>query len=398
MPPSPIVPNPPSRPQFSPHVKTHEVDPESLLPGVIEDLIAVAQAWCLDGNPESEQFDVLQVLKTTTRAVRSTRNYLLSLPDESTGTIRAQFRPRILTPAPVKLRQSRSGTNLAAAAVVAASTISHQPDPLVLIRRAALEVLTVLRQLEESCRLPLDDDAYDAGSDGGGLHAAASDTDSSQPQYYPDPRNGGFDPDASMSFSLVQVQGRDESVPVWEDEEEDVFALDAEEAKEKRDAWDERLVLGSGWLYKQDVVLSGLKKERDVVSGYLDIVDEVLFEGKKGQGRGWGRVKREREVRAVSRAAKTRRVSSGEAVDRPLSDRDFRRRASSDMISFMRGMSLSEEPDSILEMQEEEAEENLDDELEDDELPDWAKRGMFEHNRLGKSIQGSCIFNADSSV
>lgn len=389
MPPSPAVPNPPSRPQFSPHVKTHEVDPESLLPGVIEDLIAVAQSWCLDGNPESEHFDVLEVLKTTTRAVRSTRNYLLSLPDESTGTIRAQFRPRILTPAPTKLRQSRSGTNLAAAAAAslsASTSVPHQPDPLVLIRRAALEVLTILRQLEESCRLPLDDDAYDAGSDGGGIHAAASDTDSSQPQYYPDPRNGGFDPDASMSFSLVQVQGRDESVPVWEDEEEDVFAIEAEEAKEKRDGWDERLVLGSGWLYKQDVTLSGLKRERDVVAGYLDIVDEVLFESKKGQGRGWERVKKEREVRAVSRAAKIRRVSSGDAVERPPSDRDFRRRASSDIISFMRGISLSEEPSSILEMQEEEEEENVEDELEDDELPDWAKRRMFEHNKLGELI------------
>ena len=394
MPPSPAVPNPPARPQISPHVKTHEVDPESLLPGVIEDLIAVAQAWCVDGNPESEHFDVLEVLKTTTRAVRSTRNYLLSLPDESTGTIRAQFRPRILTPAPVKLRQSRSGTNLAAAAAATANAsapTSHQPDPLVLIRRAALEVLTILRQLEESCRLPLDNDAYDAGSDGGGAHAAASDTDSSQ-QYYPDPRNGGFDPDASMSFSLVQVQGRDESVPVWEDEEEDVFAIEAEEAKEKRNGWDERLVLGSGWLYKQDVTLSGLTKERDVIAGYLDLVDEVLFESKKGQGRGWERVRVEREVRAVSRAAKTRRVSSGDAGERPLSDRDFRRRASSEMASFMRGMSFSDEPDSILEMQEEEEAENVEDELEDDELPDWAKRRMFEHNRLGKLILRIQIF------
>jgi hypothetical protein len=246
-------------------------------------------------------------------------------------------------------------------------------------------VLTILRQLEESCRLPLDDDAYDAGSDGGGMHAAASDTDSSQPQFYPDPRNGGFDPDASMSFSLVQVQGRDESVPVWEDEEEDVFAIEAEEAKEKRDGWDERLVLGSGWLYKQDVTLSGLKKERNVVAGYLDIVDEVLFESKKGQGRGWERVKKEREVRAVSRAAKIRRVSSGDAVERPPSDRDFRRRASSDIISFMRGLSFSEEPNSILEMQEEEDEEFVEDELEDDEVPDWAKRRMFEYNKLARA-------------
>ena len=96
LPPPPVVPNPPA---FPPFVRTYEVNPESLLPGVIENLTAVAHAWCIDNTtPTSTTIDVLNILQTTTRAIRAVRNYVLSLPDESAGTIRSQFRSKILGP------------------------------------------------------------------------------------------------------------------------------------------------------------------------------------------------------------------------------------------------------------------------------------------------------------
>lgn len=53
------------------------------------------------------------------------------------------------------------------------------------------------------------------------------------------------------------------------------------------------MVLGGGWLYKQDVEVRQLVKERSVVQ-YLDVVEEVLFNGKKGAGeRGRIRVRRD---------------------------------------------------------------------------------------------------------
>lgn len=388
MPPSPVNPSP-ARPILSPHVKTHEVDPESLLPGVIDDLISVAQAWKLDRNAvQSGQptlnlpFDVLEVLKTTTRAIRSTRNYLLSLPDDSSGTIRAHVQPRILGPG----RHTNPSTS------TSAESASKVSQPIALIRRSALEVLTVLRQLEENCRVPLSDDAYDAQSDGG--HSRGGGTTSS-------PSNGtlelplderrlsdaGQDPDASISFSLVQVQGRYESVPVWE-EEEDTFSLEHEE--EKKDGWDERLVLGSGWLYKQDVTLAELEKEREVVASYLDTVDDALFDGKTGglDERGWERTRRQREGRAASRSSKTRRVSAGDGEGRSMSlglpADGGRRRVSTGMVNIMQGMTLSEEPEGE-DMNEikEEGEDEVEDEVEDDELPEWAKRSNFPNDNLG---------------
>jgi hypothetical protein len=260
-----------------------------------------------------------------------------------------------------------------------------------------LEVLTVLRQLEENCRLPLSDEAYDAQSDGGHSRGAGTaSSPSSGPLDLPpavlhelDAPNGAYiDPDASITFSLVQVAGRYQNIPVWEDEE-DAFAMDAEEEKEKRDGWDERLVLGSGWLYKQDVKLGELDKERDVVGAYLDIVDEVLFEGKRvpGEERGWDKVRRKREGRAVSRAAKNnnRRVSAGEILEGKsmgaMLDDASKRRVSTGMVNLMRGMTLSEEPEDMDDIREEEEEETVDDE----DLPDWAKRSTFIDDSLGRT-------------
>ncbi|KAF8183630.1 hypothetical protein BJ912DRAFT_1032498 [Pholiota molesta] len=434
LPPSPMVPPPMTQPAFSPHVKTYEVDPESLLPGVIEDVVTVAQAWKLE-SPDPKQdvdvtpdprdhdldvpFDVLDVLKTTTRAIRSTRNYLLSLPDESAGTIRSHFRPHLLGPTR-NLARISSNPNLAAAAAAA--------DPITLIRRGALEVLTVLRQLEESCRLPLEDEAYDARSDKSGdpasspSHAALELAPPHALELERSSSSLGVGA-GDMSFSLVQVQGRFESVLVWEDEDDGFGADGGEEAEaqRRRERWDERLVLGSGWLYRQDVRLGQLRKERAVVGKYLDLVDEVLFDGKKEDGkspgeagvreRGWERVRRKREGRASSRAAKNRRVSAGmvakdaeggaataSSAHGILQDENGRRRVSTGMIHIMRGMTLSDEPEDMMgEIREEDEEEGAyrgrpwdkevveeEEIIDDEDLPVWAKRSAFVDDPLGR--------------
>ncbi|KAJ7471969.1 hypothetical protein FB451DRAFT_1251556 [Mycena latifolia] len=426
LPPSPAVPHPPV-PAFPPYVKTFEMDPESLLPGVIDDLSDVSFAWRIDqavappqpvadrlgvagaGPPDS--IDVLTVLKTTTRAIRSVRNYLLSLPDESTGTIRAQFlrshqapgsfRPHL----PSKLTSSTSITDLKGAA--AAPAKETRADPLTLIRKSALEVLTVLRELEERCRLPLSDDAYDAQSDGGGsAHSRSRMASSSVHSDELSPEEGDHDhepeerdADTSVAFSLVQVQGRYESVPVWEDEDATWEDDDYDKDKAKKEGWDERLVLGSGWLYQQNVRLEDLAKERAVVGTYLDVVDEVLFEGKTADGeagrekeRGWERERRkavQKDVRSRSRA--NRRAGSendgdskGPMLLTPAATGDkAKRRVSVGMFEMMSSLKITEEPSQMGEIGEEgdESEESIDDE----ELPEWARRKAFEGDDIGRA-------------
>ncbi|KAG8679339.1 hypothetical protein FRC08_017038 [Ceratobasidium sp. 394] len=93
LPPSPMVPaSTSSRPPWVHIPKTYELDPDHLRPGVIRDLRAVEHAWRIGANPpqddkltpqpEPSSFDVLSTLRITTRAIRSVRDYVVSLPDD----------------------------------------------------------------------------------------------------------------------------------------------------------------------------------------------------------------------------------------------------------------------------------------------------------------------------
>jgi hypothetical protein len=302
---------------------------------------------------------------------------VLSLPDDSAGTIRAQFRSNLIpssTPIPKK-----------------SSSPQQNSDPLTLIRRSALEVLTSLRDLEEKSRVPLSDDAYDAQSDHGSSQGQSSHSRVTSPSSHSLDlaTDSETDPDASISISYIQVQGRYESVPVWEDDN----SSDSDEEKlEKRSHWDERLVLGSGWLYKQDVKLEALAAEQGVIKRYLDVVDDVLFGGAKDGKRGWER-ERERVARKEKAELKARRVSAGDGDQ--LASFQFpgprgrlpRRVVSTSMIGAMNNMSLSEEPEAM-ETLSESGEESVD----DDELPDWAKRTTFANDPLGEFHRPLLIF------
>ncbi|KAG9312487.1 hypothetical protein JVU11DRAFT_6874 [Chiua virens] len=375
LPPSPVVPEA-RQPAFPPYVKAYETDPEAFLPGVVEDLTTVTRAWGIHNThgpsspptPSSRVIDVLDILKTTTHTIRSVRNYVIALPDESAGTLRTQYRSKVAAGAPVSKRnvaQSKS-----------------QLDPLSLIRKSALEVLAALRELEERCRVPLSDEAYDAQSDRG----------SSQDQL---PHSRGVSPlvmsddeldiphiDPDMSISFVHVQGRNESVPVWEDENDLDTRNLSEEEREKREHWDDRLVLGSGWLYKQDVRLADLGKEQDVVSRYVDLVDDVLFGGTKDDKRGWEREGERNAKRSREGRGQNRRVSTGDVFAfrfPPEASHPGRRVVSTSGIQdSMRSMSLSEEPEDLETLSEAGS-------IDEDDLPDWAKRSPFDDDPLGRA-------------
>ncbi|KAG6370256.1 hypothetical protein JVT61DRAFT_12200 [Boletus reticuloceps] len=284
LPPSPVVPEV-RQPAFPPHVNTHETDTEALLLVVVQDLTRVTHAWSIytrdapinpnHPTPTSCMVDVLDILKTTIHAIRSVRNYVIALPDDSAGTLRTHYRNKVVANVPVPKRN--------------ATQPKSQLDPLSLIRKSALEVLTTPRELEERSRVPLSDEAYDA-------QTVMSDDESDLPHVDPD-----------MSISFVHVRGRKESIPVWEDEYDNLS-----EEREKREHWDDRLVLGGGWLYKQDFTLTALGKEQDVVERYVDLVDNVLFGGTKDGKRGWEREAEKNTKKTREGGGQNRRVSTGD--------------------------------------------------------------------------------------
>jgi hypothetical protein len=221
--------------------------------------------------------------------------------------------------------------------------------------------------------------------------------------------------DLGITFSLVQVQGRYEAVPVWEDE--DLSFDDEPPMKEKREVWQETLEVGNGWLYRQDITLKDISREREAVKKYLDAVDDALFPPKDGQPkteRGWEIERKRLEIRTSRFASlvsnsgrprsKLRRISSGEHLDRGtpgmqaasllMDPTGGMRRISTGMIGLTMGerARLTAEPEDMEGIKEEGGseedegvdEEFMDDELDDDELPDWARREVFENDEIGE--------------
>ena len=71
--------------------------------------------------------------------------------------------------------------------------------------------------------------------------------------------------------------GRREPNPIWG--EEDESNVDEENERAPCEGQDERLVLGSGWLYRQDFNIEQLEQQQDsdAIAQYLSTADEVLF-------------------------------------------------------------------------------------------------------------------------
>jgi hypothetical protein len=249
-----------------------------------------------------------------------------------------------------------------------------------MIRRAALDVLSALRELEEQSRLPLTDDAYDAQSEHGSgssqgnapghSRVASPSSETLQEQEYDNVHE--VDPDTSVTFSLIKVHGRQESIMVWEDEDS-AELLNGLSDEEKKSQWDERLVLGSGWLYKQDLRLEDLGKETGVVRRYLDTVDNALFGGTKEGKRGW-----EREKERVEKE-KEKRTSAGDREGLPseAGSRKSRRVVSTSILEELQKMAVTDEPEEMDSVSEA-------DSIDDDDLPAWAKRDSFPDDPLGK--------------
>lgn len=487
LPPSPALPSPPPLPY--PQVpRTYQVDPEMLKPEVIQDLELVEKAWRLpipssspsSSSPEpltpDKSFDVLGVLKTTTRAIRSVRNYLVSLPDDHPSH---QHRSEILASfrRTVPSRRSPLASTSSPSKSTSDKTVpfpSRPLDPLSLIRRSALEVLGVLRDLEEASRLPVSDDPFDdistgsprhgedarsvsevssrsitpAGGSGGG--SVISHRPSVSPillspsiRYrYHDARRPNFLIVIPLTLQMTKLgvsagaNASSASITVWSDSDnDDDMGSMSDSAENRREPWDDRLVLGGGWLYKQDIDPASLSKEREVVGKYLDVVDEVLFggarevegdaDGGRRRQRGWERVKAEGLAKLKSRGrasmggpgskATTPRISRSPSPFRfprlPREDpsssslqdesTDYsttatpqgRRILSPGLVDVMRdavgefdeeGESVSEErgfgslSGSGLDMLDEE-----DEGVPDEDLPEWARRDRFDKDSLG---------------
>ncbi|KAH8981235.1 hypothetical protein EDB86DRAFT_3087282 [Lactarius hatsudake] len=311
----------PSFPPFTPYVKTSG----GYAPTITRD----SGLLSVNGQAApSSGFDALRTLKVTTHATRSVRSHLLSLLDEYGHTQPRQVSARYRFPRakPQKRRAFFSRTD--------------RTDPLPRIRRAVLDVLPLLRELEKSARVPLSDDAYDAGSD------------------------------RRVVLSLRHAGWRTARVDPSLDEAEDEFNVDEESEWLPWERWDERFVRSSGWPYMEDFKIEGIENQRGGVAQYLDI-DEVLFCGSRTSGLGIraGTCDAEGDTRARERAL---RATGGV-------------REHANMFDSMRDL-VMEEPGELQTLVEEDGNGNEGGDetsgVVEDHLPRWARWSTFPDDPL----------------
>ncbi|CAD6884897.1 unnamed protein product [Tilletia controversa] len=134
-------------------------------------------------------------------------------------------------------------------------------DPLAVIRKSALDVLGMLRQLEESYRLPPDDPAY-ASASSNFRRSSALESSASSASTGSAPKARAFGSDvsgtgANASPSSSTILGSEGSAQPVEGEQQQGEGE-------------------SGFLYRQGVRSDALQEERITVRNYVDTVDYVL--------------------------------------------------------------------------------------------------------------------------
>ena len=174
--------------------------------------------------------------------------------------------------------------------------------------------------------------------------------------------------------------------------------MDEEDERVPRERWDERLVLGSGWLYKQDLKMEQLGKQQDAVAQYLNTVDEVLFCGRtKGGVRGWTSEKErveKLELEARGKVCKSSipfpkidSIASEPATEVVRSGDSARRVAPADKLGTLEDLSIAEEPEAFQTLAEEHDHDNYADRptVDDNDLPRWAQRSTFSDGELSRT-------------
>ncbi|CAE6505840.1 unnamed protein product [Rhizoctonia solani] len=339
--------------------------------------------------------------------VQSLASVLSATIPSSPGRSLSGGSQRVVSPTPSLTPGSVPGSPAKPRASLPATSsgVSTQPfpsrpeEPIALIRRAALEVLISLRSLEEKSRVQgaedpsatpeasssmlTAQDAHSASSRSGtpaflstsgdeaDKESATSFPPSSQSQAQSLPR---LKTPTGAATETVLVHGRG-AVQVWsESDEEDFFA----DEPEKKEVWDERLVLGGGWLYRQDLSPSEMEEAKLAVGRYLDVVDAMIFRGGKGAGkRGWDRERR--KGRKSELAASGAGGSETPAMSSVMSDSEDEV-ASRRVTEAMRYLSVlgEREMDQLVE----EDEEGEDDE---DGLPEWATVEPFGSDLIARA-------------
>jgi hypothetical protein len=301
LPPSPLLPPTVARPPY-PIVENIKIDLDKLRSDGREAIRTVEEAWGLGGTETAEvlrsdahgspnQVDILELLKASIDAVRSVRAYSMALPTAMLPSCGPTTQSTLRIPSGQgRMRQSLSTPSRPAPRSVSSSGSMQSgsmpavdEDPLSEVRKAALEVLTGLRALEERSRV-VDSTALSMQPEntltetGPPTQSRTSQGDDEPENSRLAPRTRDFEDQPRVTVSV------DES-----EEEEDLSFFFPTESEDQtgvvKDSWYNRLndADRQGWLYRTDMTIDpDLLEERRLVKTWLQAVDRRIF----GHGNG----------------------------------------------------------------------------------------------------------------
>ena len=289
LPPSPLLPPTVARPPY-PIVENVKIDLEKLRADALESICSVEQIWSLEtpedlGNSEPKNgaapspVNVLYLLKASVDAIRIVRAYSMAIPLSMLPCTSSSTHPTLRVPSGLgRARQSLSTPSRPAPRSVSstgsvgsnhgASTPIPEEDPLAEVRKAALEVLTCLRALEERSRI---EGSNTTVSRQEGDDALVEQSDTARELH-----DGAQRPQITVQMEESE-------------EEEDLSFFFPTESEDQtgnpKDSWYDRLNAADreGWLYRTDMAVDpDLLEERNLIKAWLRAVDSKIF------GRGAG--------------------------------------------------------------------------------------------------------------
>lgn len=231
-------------------------------------------------------------------------------------------------------------------------------DPLVLIRTSALEVLGMLKSLEESYRLPTSSGSEEPSLSTSSSHSSGLISSTGFESLGMEPISSQDKPVFSISRRASNYSTGGESfISNDSNDSKDLLSVDTNVTSSTSTSTNGSASI-SGHLYKTDLTLEELTEEREIVKRYIELVNWILVSLRKGKG--------------------------GEKLGLGLGTRKDRRGVSE---SGVRNEGLDEFEGKLKIGDEGQGEIEKGDEgesLGDDDLPEWARRG--EGHQLGELV------------
>jgi hypothetical protein len=202
-------------------------------------------------------------------------------PRTSLGAISSSASPR-----PVSSISSLFSAAQEGSGSTSTDSTAGAPDPLVELRRASLDVLGALKEMELRYRLPVPPSPMSTTNEGGLGEPQPQDQDSTD------------SPVLERGPQLHQHPNPDNVTPPLSTSQRVVGGMDSSHFEASSDAGGDGDATTKGHLYRSDVTLDDLRSEKDVVRTYVEKVDEVIFASLRGR-RGGARRGRSNKVWSV---------------------------------------------------------------------------------------------------